>query len=164
MRRGPLPRPADRPTETERPGRWAARARGVRRRPHPSPRKETSRSLQPPADRLRQSPAPCSARFSFGQSRSYLYTIALRKPWRHIREKRAESLRHGRMCENGVAQVRIRQAGSFCHPASLPQSPMAPRRRISRSPASPKPRLIHGPSRSARYGSIRSSGDFLSQR
>ena len=41
----------------------------------------------------------------------------------------------------------------FSHPASLPQSPMALRLQILRSPASPKPCLIRGRSRSEELGS-----------
>ena len=42
-------------------------------------------------------------------------TPLLREPRRHIREKRAESFRHGRMCENGIAQIRIWQARQDSH-------------------------------------------------
>jgi hypothetical protein len=34
----------------------------------------------------------------------------LQVPRRHIRKRGAESFRHGRMCENGIAQTRIWQA------------------------------------------------------
>src|SRR3984893_17779170 len=39
----------------------------------------------------------------------------LRESRRHIREKRAESFRHGRMCENGITQVRVWQARQNSH-------------------------------------------------
>jgi hypothetical protein len=39
----------------------------------------------------------------------------LGQPRRHIREKGAESFRHGRMCENGIAQVRIWQTRQDSH-------------------------------------------------
>jgi hypothetical protein len=47
-----------------------------------------------------------------------------------------------------------------CRPASLPQSPMAQRRLILRSPASPKPCPIHGPNRSGVLGSICRAGEY----
>jgi len=38
-------------------------------------------------------------------------TRGIAGPWRHVREEWVESLRHRRMRENGVAELRVWQAG-----------------------------------------------------
>jgi site-specific DNA recombinase len=62
----------------------------------------------------------------------------------------------------GERRIRYWHPSRFSHPASLPQSSMAPRLRILRSPASPKPCPIHEPSRSRGLGSVLSSGEHSS--